>query len=233
MSETSYIQRRDELRHYFDCTANEAWKKLTSQDRVSRIRETVRAGRDRMRATILSYLPNNLTGWRVFDAGCGTGALSVALMERGAHVIGVDLSPTLIEHARSALPAATSQGSITLEAGDMLKPPSGGFDAIVAMDSLIHYRTDDVLAALSVFARHADRSIVFTFAPRTLPLALMHTVGKAFPRSDRAPAIVPVEPRKLQREIIDTPELAEFAIGRSERIKSGFYTSQAMELTRC
>ncbi len=232
MSDTSYIQRRDELRHYFDCTANEAWKKLTSQDRVSRIRATVRAGRDRMRATILSYLPANLRGWRVLDAGCGTGALSVALSERGAHVVGIDLSPTLIAHARASLPASTTGGSVTLEAGDMLKPPPGGFDAIVAMDSLIHYNTADVLKALAVFSRHADRSIVFTFAPRTLPLAIMHTVGRAFPRSDRAPSIVPVEAQRLHRAITEAPELTEFSVGRSQRIKSGFYTSQALELVR-
>ena len=232
MSETSYIQRRDELRHYFDCTANEAWKKLTSQDRVSRIRATVRAGRDRMRATILSYLPRNLSGWRVLDAGCGTGALSAALLARGADVVGIDLSPALIEHARDAMPAAARGGSLTLQVGDMLKPPSGGFDAIVAMDSLIHYRTDDVLVALAVFTGHADRAIVFTFAPRTLPLALMHVAGRAFPRSDRAPSIVPTKPKVLRDAIDVHPGLGGFKPGRSERVQSGFYTSQALELVR-
>lgn len=232
MRETGYIQRRDELRHYFDCTASEAWKKLTSQERVSRIRATVRAGRDRMRATLLSYLPDDLHGWRVLDAGCGTGALSAALMDRGADVVGIDLSPTLIAHARAAMPAPTTGGSVTLLAGDMLSPPHGGFDAIVAMDSLIHYSTADVLKALAVLARHADRSIVFTFAPRTLPLAIMHAMGRAFPRSDRAPSIVPVEPRRLRAAIETAPELAEFSVARSQRVQSGFYTSQALELVR-
>ena len=35
-------------------------------------------------------------------------------------------------------------------------------------------------------------SILFTFAPRTPLLAVMHAVGRLFPRGDRAPAIVPV-----------------------------------------
>jgi magnesium-protoporphyrin O-methyltransferase len=60
------------------------------------------------------------------------------------------------------------------------------------MDSLIHYRADDVVRARcrGSPARTA-RSIVFTFAPRT-PADLMHAVGRLFPRGDRAPAIEPV-----------------------------------------
>lgn len=231
MSEATYIRRRDELQHYFDCTANDAWKKLTSTEKVSGIRATVRAGRDRMRATILSYLPSNLTGWRVLDAGCGTGAMTAALALRGADVVGIDISPALIEHAREQMPAECRGRSITLEVGDMLQPP-GRFDAIVAMDSLIHYRTDDVVRALGTISHHASRAVVFTFAPYTRPLALMHLVGRVFPRSNRAPSIVPVRPEQLGDLIESSPALKGFDVGRSQRIKSGFYTSQVMELVR-
>ncbi len=85
---------------YFDRTAVDAWKRLTSDAPVNRIRATVRAGRDEMRNTMLSWLPDDLRGKRVLDAGCGTGALSVEAARRGAHVIAIDLSPTLVEHAR-------------------------------------------------------------------------------------------------------------------------------------
>ena len=60
-------------RHYFDRTATKAWERLTSDAPVSRIRQTVREGRDRMRALMLSRLPADLRGARVLDAGCGTG----------------------------------------------------------------------------------------------------------------------------------------------------------------
>ena len=52
MTSTTYIARRDELERYFDRTAVEAWKRLTSDAPVGRIRATVRAGRDDMRAMI-------------------------------------------------------------------------------------------------------------------------------------------------------------------------------------
>ncbi|MEM9315889.1 MAG: magnesium protoporphyrin IX methyltransferase, partial [Pseudomonadota bacterium] len=51
MAETSYAERRSEIEHYFDRTAADAWSKLTSNAPVSRIRQTVRAGRDDMRNT--------------------------------------------------------------------------------------------------------------------------------------------------------------------------------------
>jgi len=96
----TYEPRRRQLEEYFDRTAADAWAKLTSDAPVSRVRATVRAGRDRMRATLLSYLPADLTGQRVLDAGCGTGALAVEVASRGAEVVAIDLSSTLVELAR-------------------------------------------------------------------------------------------------------------------------------------
>ena len=65
------------LENYFDRTAAAAWAKLTSDAPVGRIRATVRAGRDTMRETLLSWLPQDMRGLRVLDAGCGTGALAM------------------------------------------------------------------------------------------------------------------------------------------------------------
>ena len=65
MSDMTYEQRRGEIAHYFDRTAVAAWEKLTSDAPVGRIRASVRAGRDQMRATIVSWLGEDLTGKRV------------------------------------------------------------------------------------------------------------------------------------------------------------------------
>jgi magnesium-protoporphyrin O-methyltransferase len=53
MDPTSYQQRRSEVEQYFDRTAFSAWARLTSDAPVSRIRATVRAGRERMRTNML------------------------------------------------------------------------------------------------------------------------------------------------------------------------------------
>ena len=99
-TDSRYTQRRGQIETYFDRTAVDAWAKLTSTAPVSGIRATVRAGRDRMRATLLDWLPTDLSGTRLLDAGCGTGALAVEAARRGADVTAIDLSPTLVQLAR-------------------------------------------------------------------------------------------------------------------------------------
>lgn len=232
MPTATYETRRSQLLDYFDRTAVEAWKRLTSDAPVSGIRATVREGRERMRATLLSWLPEDLSGRRVLDAGCGTGALAVEAAKRGAEVVAVDLSPTLVGLARDRAASAALSGRIDWVVGDMLDPALGTFDHVVAMDSLIHYRARDVVGVLSGLAARTTVSLLFTFAPRTVLLSVMHAVGRAFPKSDRAPSIEPVAERTLRRLITAEPALAEIAIGRTERIQRGFYTSQAMELAR-
>ena len=231
MTASSYAERRDKIENYFDRTAADAWARLTSTAKVSGIRATVRAGRDRMRATLLDWLPADLHGARILDAGCGTGALAVEAARRGADVVAIDLSPTLVQLARERLPAELA-GRIDFRSGDMLDASLGHFDHVVGMDSLIHYAMPDTIAALGSLAARARHSIVFTFAPSNPLLATMITVGKLFPRKDRAPFIVPIAERRLRGAIDVAPSLASWRAGRSERVASGFYTSQAFELVR-
>jgi magnesium-protoporphyrin O-methyltransferase len=232
MAATNYQERRGQLQTYFDRTAVDAWARLTSTAPVSRIRATVREGRDRMRATLLSYLPPDLTSKTVLDAGCGTGALSVEAAHRGAGVVAIDLSPTLVNLAAQRLPPQLRAGSIDFRVGDMFDPALGHFDHVVAMDSLIHYRAADVVRVLAGFAARTRSSIVFTFAPKTPALAVLWAVGRLFPRRDRAPAIEPISERALRRHLAAEPALASWRVGRTARIASGFYKSQAMELVK-
>jgi magnesium-protoporphyrin O-methyltransferase len=114
----------------------------------------------------------------------------------------------------------------------MLDPALGQFDYVVAMDSLIHYRTADTIRVLVGLAARTRAAVLFTFAPRTPALALMHGVGRLFPRGDRAPAIEPVAERAMRLHLMREPALEAFEPRRTQRIVSGFYTSQALELAR-
>jgi magnesium-protoporphyrin O-methyltransferase len=232
MATESYQQRRGELQTYFDGTAVDAWARLTSTAPVSKIRATVRAGRDQMRGTLLGFLPADLNSRRVLDAGCGTGALSIEAAQRGAGVLAIDLSPKLVELARQRLPAQLRRCSIDFRVGDMFDTGLGTFDHVVAMDSLIHYRLQDVVRVLAGFAARARHSIVFTFAPKTPTLTLMWTAGRMFPRKDRAPAIEPIAERDLRRQLASEPALRQWEVGRTQRVTRGFYKSQAMELVK-
>jgi len=52
------------------------------------------------RPALRSLVPSNLAGAVVLDAGCGSGAQAEWLLDQGADVIGIDLSPRMIEEAR-------------------------------------------------------------------------------------------------------------------------------------
>lgn len=227
---SSYLQRRSQIETYFDRTAAEAWARLTSDAPVGRIRATVRAGRERMRQTLLEWLPADLSGCRILDAGCGTGALAVAAAARGADVVAIDLSPTLVTLANERLPQAPGRGRVEFRVGDMLDPGLGAFDYVVGMDSLIHYRLDDMLDVLSGIAARTREAILFTFAPRTTALAAMHAIGQLFPRGNRSPAIEPVAEQRLQARLATHEALSGWHLARSARISAGFYISQAQEL---
>ncbi|MGV3728357.1 magnesium protoporphyrin IX methyltransferase [Hydrogenophaga sp.] len=235
MAHTNYLERREQIETYFDRTAAQAWERLTSNAPVGRIRATVRAGRDQMRGTLLSWLPQDMRGLRLLDAGCGTGALAMEAAARGAEVVAIDLSPTLVQLARErhqSLPVQGRGGSIHFTSGDMLDESLGHFDHVVAMDSLIHYDTPDIVAALERLSLRTRGSLLFTFAPRTPLLAAMHSVGRLFPRSDRSPALTPVAQPRLRQGLAGSIGVGGWREGRSLRVASGFYTSQAWEWTQ-
>jgi len=229
MQTATYQHRRSQIETYFDRTAADAWVRLTSDAPVSGIRATVRAGRDEMRQTLLAWLPDDLTGKRLLDAGCGTGTFAIEAARRGAQVLAIDVSPSLIKIARERSEGQAPEGSIIHEVGDMLDGQYGIFDHVVAMDSLIHYHPDDMVRSLASLAPRIRRSMLMTFAPL---LAAMHFVGRAFPRGDRAPAIEPVAERSLKARIIGERHLISWNLGQDRRISRGFYTSHALELIR-
>ena len=232
MDSPSYTSRRSQIEDYFDRTAVQAWEQLTSDAPVGRIRTTVRAGRNKMRGTLLSWLPEDMRGRRVLDAGCGTGALAVEAARRGADVVAIDLSPKLVDLARQRMPESFAHGSLDFRSGDMLDAALGKFDHGVAMDSIIHYETKDAVAALSRLAERTSASIAFTFAPRTPMLAAMISIGRLLPRTNRAPWLEPMSKEKLLALMAQDAVLQTWQHSRDERVSSGFYKSQAMEWTR-
>ena len=219
----SYTATKDRMRTYFDSTASKTWERLTSDAPVSRIRQTVREGRE-------ARLPQDLNGARVLDAGCGAGPMTEELARRGARVVAVDISPSLLDVARRRI-APELQARITFVAGDMLDPAHGAFDYIMAMDSLIHYRAADIGRSLASLGARTDTAVIFTIAPKTPFLTAFWLAGKALPRSDRSPQIIPHADAAIARAI--TAAGFDGRLSRIARVSRGFYISQAMELSTC
>ena len=221
--QNTYLAKRARLENYFNEVSSDAWDKLTSNEPVSFVRQLVREGREKMQVAIMEKLPYDLKGMRILDAGCGTGSLSRMLDERGAEVVGVDISDKLIDVAKSR-----SAGNKNIEyfAGDMKEQSFGNFDYIIAMDSLIHYSPEDTLASILEFSKRANKAVFFTVIPSTFFLRTKLRLGKFFPRSERSPEIVPIELANLRKleNIKNNTFLKKIA-----RIKRFFYVSEAWE----
>jgi magnesium-protoporphyrin O-methyltransferase len=216
----NYATTRDRVETYFDRTATKTWERLTSDAPVSRIRQTVREGRDRMRTLMLSRLPDDLHGARVLDAGCGTGMMTEELARRGARVVAADISPKLVQIAHDRL-APGLRAQVTFHAGDMTDPALGEFDAVMAMDSLIYYTAEDIGRTLKSLGQRTNQ-VVFTVAPRTVLLMAMWHTGKLFPRSDRSPVMIPHGLKDLTRATGP-------GLNRVGRVARGFYISDCLE----
>jgi len=222
--QNTYLAKRARLENYFNEVSSDAWDKLTSNEPVSFVRQLVREGREKMQAAIIGKLPKDLRGTRILDAGCGTGVLSRMLDERGAEVVGVDISEKLIEVAKNR---SSLNKNIEYFAGDMKEQSFGNFDYIIAMDSLIHYSTEDVISSIADFSTRANNSVLFTVIPSTFVLNTKLRLGKFFPKSERSPEVVPIEWGRLEQ--LEALKI-NASLSKIKRIKRFFYVSEAWEL---
>ena len=232
---TTWDSHRERVQGHFTEGA-ERWTRLTGNGPVSRIRATVRAGRLEMRNILHAWLPEDLSGARVLDAGCGPGVFSLELARRGARVVGVDLAGELIDEARrraAAEPLPEGAPVPEFRTGDFLDVVEEGFDLVVAMDCFIHYPLPETLQALRTMKRHVGGAVLLTVAPWTPLLAAMHAVGRVFPHGNRAPGIVPVRERALKQGLAGPHGPGELRLGRTAVVHKGFYISRAVELLPC
>ena len=124
---------------------------------------------------------------RVLDLGTGTGVVAIALAERypEAGVVGLDISPGMIEEARRQLPIELA-GRVGFEVGDAaaLAYPDGDFELVVLSNMIPFF---DQLARVVA----PEGTLVFSFS-----------------RGDETP--IYVAPERL-REELGRRGFAEFA----------------------
>jgi SAM-dependent methyltransferase len=97
----------------------------------------------------------------VLELGCGSGALSVALVERGAtRADGVDLSPDMVEAARQRAAAAGIEESTSFTLGDGAQLPLEAHDWVVLDRVICCYPNLDQLLDSALGA--AQERVAFT-----------------------------------------------------------------------
>ena len=227
----TYSQNRDQIAEYFNKTGFKAWEALTTENPVSKIRLKVRQSREKMRSRMLLNLPNNLSGKRILDAGCGTGQFSIELALRGANVLGIDISSNLIEIAKKRLPENLKNNAEFITS-DMMQN-HGNFDFVILMDSLIHYPEKDTINILENLLQNTNEKILFTLVPSKFILTLKLKIGRLFPKSDRSPTLSPLNTKsfiKIYREKFEREYSA--TVSRISKVNDLFYTSEFLELRK-
>ena len=122
----------DEVRAYYDSFGEREWLRLTrSTDGMLEFILTCH--------TITTHLS---TPARVLDIGGGPGRYSIWLAEQGYQVVLADLSPQLIDIARSKVATSSAASSIeeivVAHACDLSRWADGSFDAVLSLGPFYH-----------------------------------------------------------------------------------------------
>ena len=148
----------------------------------------------------------DVTGRRVVDFGCGSGANSVLLAGRGAHVWGIDISEDLLRLAQRRLAVSGRGHGATFIAGSAhdMPFPDASIDVVFGMAILHHLDLDLVSREVRRVLKPGGRAI---FKEPVRNSAVIRFVRKLIPY--RAPDISPYE-----RPLTDD-ELRRFSAGFS------------------
>jgi SAM-dependent methyltransferase len=98
------------------------------------------------------------SGTRLLDVGTGPGVVAKAAVSRGCAVVGVDVSPQMLELARTNVPEAEfREGS-----AESLPANTADFDAVVGNFIVLHLGYPDRLAAESARVLRPGGRVAFT-----------------------------------------------------------------------
>jgi SAM-dependent methyltransferase len=89
-------------------------------------------------------------GQRLLDVGCGSGTLLAAGAAAGAAVVGVDISPGMVEAARRRVPEATVVLADAQTADLLVAAPGAPFDRVVSRFGVMFF-ADPVTAFTNIF----------------------------------------------------------------------------------
>jgi SAM-dependent methyltransferase len=132
-------QQLDNLQASYDCVAEEYARRIFDELQYKPL------DRQLLDRLVISVPEGGI----ICDLGCGPGQVARYLHDRGAQVIGVDLSAEMIEQARQLNPDLEfKQGNmLTLDVED------GAWAGIAAFYSIIHIPRDEVVTALHELKR--------------------------------------------------------------------------------
>lgn len=124
----------------------------------------------------------DLRGRLVLDLGCGSGDLTLMLLEREAHVTALDLSPEMVRIARqrAELFGRTTDAAWVAAAVEASGLPSGTYDVVLGRFILHHLELDRAAAEIVRLLAPGGRAIFLENSARNpvLMVARRHLAGR-------------------------------------------------------
>lgn len=153
-----------------------------------------------------AYLLGDLSGRTVVDYGCGAGENSVLLAKRNAHVIGIDISPDLLELAKHRMELHGIHNNYDFRVGSCLDTglPDHSVDGVFAIAILHH---------LVVDLDGAAREIRRILKPRGFLILQEPIRDNSLARVARRLVPARAEDISPQERCLTTPELLHFVSG--------------------
>jgi ubiquinone/menaquinone biosynthesis C-methylase UbiE len=136
---------------------------------------------DRLEQMLFASI-GDVTGLRVLELGCGDGDITLQLLDRGASVVAIDISPRTVEVARARverfLPHASA--AVTVAAVEDTRLEEGSFDLVVGKWILHHVDVDAAATEIRRVLRPGGRGVFFENqgVNPVLSLARRYLVGR-------------------------------------------------------
>jgi SAM-dependent methyltransferase len=148
------------VRAYFDARARLLDRAYDPRSGLRGRLDAVVYGPLRRRLALTLEELGSLSGKRVLDVGCGPGRYAVSAAERGGEVVGIDLSPAMLQLARERARHRRVAGRCTFVEADFdAYTPDGPFD-VTLMLGFVEYRLDPLRELTRLRELTVEKAIV-------------------------------------------------------------------------
>jgi 2-polyprenyl-3-methyl-5-hydroxy-6-metoxy-1,4-benzoquinol methylase len=107
---------------------------------------------------MLSKLPDNSI---VLDAPTGTGRLAETILEMGHRVVGVDISPEMLEVAKKKLKRFGDKYQTINSDVHSIDLEKGSFDAVLCARVLMHFPLEEQISFLTAVSSYSKGLVIF------------------------------------------------------------------------
>ena len=207
--DASFLDVADELRAYYESRAGELDElALTYEHPEAYKRFFYRA---RFRAVLGALDPQ--AGEEILEVGCGSGAYTRELVERGARVTATEVAPGPLAQARRNLGPLAAETELRIEDAQRLSLPDGRFDKVLLSEVIEHVPEPDRAIAEAARVLRPGGLLVVSTPSRLSPMNLAYGLKRRVRRygfNEHLHELTPGSFRRLVGAHLDVESL-EFA----------------------